>query len=372
MGLLRFLFSLSVISVHTGQFFGTTLIGGKMAVQAFFIFSGFYISLILDKKYVGENSSYKLFLTNRILRIYPTYLVILILSLLTSYLFLHFGQVSKLDIYIHNSNALNPLTLGYLVFVNLFIVGMDFVMFLGLNVTHGTFFFTNNYLTTHPLLYDFLFIPQAWTLSLEFVFYLLAPFLLKRKLRFLVVLALLSLLLRMYLYKIGLHQEPWTNRFFPTELLFFLAGIFSYRIYKWKMKKKYPIFSLIMFFLLILFTIFYSFLPGDPERGIDIMQLTYFGLLFIGIPFVFQLTKTSRVDRIFGLFSYPMYICHQFVMDVLANLHQKQSELFTIITITTILFLSLLLILFIEGPVNRYRQGRLVVRKTRRKLSLLS
>lgn len=66
MGILRLLLAISVIIAHTESVFGVRLVGGVIAVQAFYIISGFYMAMILTEKYIGKNS-YKLFITNRLL-----------------------------------------------------------------------------------------------------------------------------------------------------------------------------------------------------------------------------------------------------------------------------------------------------------------
>jgi len=126
MGLLRLLFAISVLTAHAGPLFGSHLIGGKMAVQSFFMLSGFYMALILSKRYVGKKSSYKLFLTSRFLRIYPTYWVVLVLSFLFAGIFFMQGTASTVRIYSQYAYAFSPLTLGYLLFSNLFIGGDGF------------------------------------------------------------------------------------------------------------------------------------------------------------------------------------------------------------------------------------------------------
>jgi len=61
MGLLRLILAISVVLAHTSYIFGFGLVGGQAAVQAFYIISGFYMALVLNEKYIGENRSYYLF-----------------------------------------------------------------------------------------------------------------------------------------------------------------------------------------------------------------------------------------------------------------------------------------------------------------------
>lgn len=361
MGLLRLLFAVSVLSAHTGPLFGLSLIGGKIAVQAFFIFSGFYMALILNEKYIKKRKSFKLFITNRILRIYPTYLIVLLATVIISYIFFIQGSSSKFDLYKQFQIPANPFLLMYLVFINCFILGMDTVMFLGLNVIHHSVFFTNDYLGLQPQLYDFLFVPQAWTLSLEFMFYCMAPFLVKRKTWVILMIIGLSILLRIYLYFLGLHREPWTNRFFPTELPFFLVGILAYRVYSSIKKKNIHLLPRASYIILIIFTIIYSFIPVSFGNYFDSLQWGYLGTLLLSIPFIFQLTRKSYVDRIFGMLSYPVYISHIFVSDLLVHFGQGSAKLFSLETVLLTLLVSAMLIIFIENPINKYRQRKLIV-----------
>ena len=78
MGTLRTLFALAVVFTHTSGHF---LIGGKNAVQLFYMISGFLISYILveRKVYVDVKSFY----INRYLRIFPIYAVIATLTFIT-------------------------------------------------------------------------------------------------------------------------------------------------------------------------------------------------------------------------------------------------------------------------------------------------
>jgi peptidoglycan/LPS O-acetylase OafA/YrhL len=56
-----------------------SILPGLVAVQVFFIISGFYMSLILKEKYKTNTI---LFYTNRLFRPFPTYLLVLVLSVI--------------------------------------------------------------------------------------------------------------------------------------------------------------------------------------------------------------------------------------------------------------------------------------------------
>src|SRR5689334_14401820 len=76
MGLVRLLLALAVVLSHTptAEFH---FIGGGLAVQAFFIVSGFYMALVLDGKYADARTFY----SNRLLRLAPAYFVVLVVGL---------------------------------------------------------------------------------------------------------------------------------------------------------------------------------------------------------------------------------------------------------------------------------------------------
>ena len=79
MGLLRLLLALSVVLYHAGLIGGYNIANQIIAVNAFFVISGFYMSLVLSTKYNFPNS-YSLFVSNRLLRIYPIYWLVLLMT----------------------------------------------------------------------------------------------------------------------------------------------------------------------------------------------------------------------------------------------------------------------------------------------------
>jgi peptidoglycan/LPS O-acetylase OafA/YrhL len=193
------------------------------------------MALILNEKYIGENNSYKLFITNRLLKLYPIYFIVILLTIFASiaaYIFSSGHNLGRMQVYAENYDAMNLSTLSYLFISNLTMLFQDIVMFLGLNTETGNLFFTSDFTQAEPQLFRFLLVPQAWTISIEMTFYLIAPFIVRRKLRFILILLFLSLILRLFLYQSGFKNDPWTFRFFPTELALFLIGIAGYHFYK--------------------------------------------------------------------------------------------------------------------------------------------
>ena len=144
MGLLRFLLALTVVLGHSSSIFGFELVGGALAVQAFYIISGFYMTLILNEKYVGINGSYKLFMSNRLLRLFPIYWTVLLLTILFSVFISIYTNGNDLGSFTYYAEYWHVMGFGsfvYFVFTNLFLFLQDTVMFLSLDTTNGNLFY---------------------------------------------------------------------------------------------------------------------------------------------------------------------------------------------------------------------------------------
>lgn len=359
MGLIRILLSISIVIAHTSAIFGINLVGGQIAVESFFIISGFYMSLILNEKYIGFNNSYKLYLTNRLLRLYPIYWAVIILVIVRTIILFLFNNLvtGSLGEFIKYYNQMNFPALLYLGFTNVFLVGQDAVMFLGLNIHSGNLYFTSDFTITNPRLYSFLFVPQAWTIGVEIIFYLIAPLIVRQNIKFIFVFILLSLGIRIFLIQNGLNKDPWTYRFFPAELLFFLLGSCSYKMYTKIKELHYEKFKLYLITsVFILFTIFYNNIRVPYE------QCIYFIIFSFSLPFIFILTKNGKWDGKLGELSYPIYISHLFILSLIADKgiikHLGTGLVVLIITI----FFSILLNYLISKPIEKIRQQRVLKR----------
>src|SRR5205823_6599909 len=116
--------------------------------------------------------------------------------------------------------ALDWWSAALLVGTQIIMWGQDFYLFL--TIKGGSLAFLSNFTTDPHPLYLLLLIPQGWTLGLEFSFYILAPFIVRRSFRTVALILAASLLLRLSLqFWFGYSGDPWSYRFFPSELALF-------------------------------------------------------------------------------------------------------------------------------------------------------
>lgn len=340
MGSLRLFLALAVALSHFGLPLGVPT--SDVAVQSFYVISGFYMALVLNEKY-GANS-YWLFISNRALRLWPAYFVVLVLSLAAAD---NWKPILSLD----------WLSLVYFIASQVLIVGQELYFFLLVN--HGTLTSTIHPAGTPGLLFTFAPIPQAWTLALEFYFYLLAPLIVRRGPGVIAAILVLSLLQRLALqWAFGFRGDPWTYRFFPSEIALFLAGSLGYYAHSacnGAQRRK-----VLMMLLMVAGSLFCCLALSKWDGISRFASLSFLGAVIVGVPRLFELTRSIAWDRYLGELSYPLYICHyMFGWLLLPD---------TVFGIYSALFLSLaasvLLYHVVDRPIDKWRQGRF--EKTRR------
>ncbi len=345
--------AIAVVLTHAGAIFGYKYLDGVMAVQSFFIISGFYMTMILNEKY-NFRGAYKMFLSNRILRLFPTYLLILLLTFLVGCIFSDLQPVqdfkagfAKLDLFAQI----------YMVVINLTLVGQDTALFFAAN-PDGSLYFVKNFQEASMPLYPFLLCPPAWTLSLELIFYALAPFIVRKKLPLILVLMALSMALRIIIYSNGMFHDPWVYRFFPNELFFFLAGYIAYKIYK-NIGTKAPLVpGRPLLVVIILFTLAFNYIPGPYL----VKQYLYYGLFTLSVPYIFNYTKNFKMDRYIGELSYPVYLSHVFIIYFCIPAITEPlglQKLNSILAVILSVIFSILLIKLLIQPIDNYRARRI-------------
>lgn len=176
MGLIRFLLACFVVIFHASPEWSHLPMNGDLSVQCFYVISGFYMALILNEKYTNQKSNW-LFYSNRALKIYPVYFLILLILIVWA-AFVHYkGYPGTFDFY-YDYWPLPLSTLTYFIFVNLFLIGLDTVFYFGIK-DRGHLFLTRNINAQQPYVVQFAFNPYVWTIGVDIItpFYTNGPLL---------------------------------------------------------------------------------------------------------------------------------------------------------------------------------------------------
>lgn len=347
MGLLRLVLALSVLMTHAFINQSNFLFTSKGAVISFFIISGFYMALILDKKY----SSIKNFYKSRFLRIYPIYLISLLTILSFGMLktFLNIGSSDNAILHYFNYASEHRGISSFIEFVNFLLRNLTLII-------NKDYFFQSSNLAP-----GYLIVNQAWSLQVELIFYLLAPFIISLRNKFIYLVAIYASALVFIMIPNKLTAETSLTFLFLNYLIYFLLGIISYRyIYKIIEHKNLTHTERLIFFITMLFIAIYYFLPFKIADYHFPSNLIFFIPFLISVPFIFRYTKNNKYDRFLGELSYPVFITHMIFAKILFSYSTSLPSFlnFIIILIPTIIF-SLVLIKFVQNPIDNFRHKRL-------------
>src|SRR3990167_1412159 len=345
MGLIRTLLALAVVLGHAQAAY--VMVGGRNAVQMFYVISGFLISYVLVER--RAYASPWVFYANRYLRLYPIYLVVGLLTLLGCAMSL---RPEFFEVY---QQAPWPAAL-WLFVSNLLIVGQDWLMFAG--VKANQLVFAVDFKISDVPLWKGLLAPQAWTLGVELSFYLVAPFIVRR-LAWLWCLLVTSIALRAALIRQGLGMnDPWDYRFFPTELALFMMGALTHKVLR-PLYARYLERDVLAHLswgalgVMLLAVVVYPYVPMDHL----LKSALLFALLLPCMPLLFVLQSSSKIDRTIGELSYPIYICHWLVIEVCTKLFagRPKEGAFLACVIGGSLLCAYVLNRWVGEPVERWR-----------------
>jgi peptidoglycan/LPS O-acetylase OafA/YrhL len=210
----------------------------------------------------------------------------------------------------------------------------------------------------HPLI-GLLAIPPAWTLGVEMWFYLLAPFIVRRSATTIAAVLFASLALRLWLqFQFGLHGDPWSYRFFPSELAIFLIGALAYRVYRAPSDAVRP--HIVALHAAACVCVAAALLINRWHGMTRLASVVLLLAIFFAIPLLFRVTSRNALDRVLGELSYPVYIVHFTIImaiDHLLGLHSGILRGLAIMSI--VLLLSAALYYGVDRPVDAWRQRRL-------------
>lgn len=348
-GTYRLVLAIFVVVTHIGH---VEVIAG-LAVWAFFMLSGFLITGVLNTKYGFNVSGLSGFAFSRILRLYPTYWVIVLFGF-----FITTNYRVEIDPALVNS-AFQPLTDFREWFSGLFIMGHTIA---GLGRV------------------DRAFVPPIWAVDVELCMYVISCVIVSRtrsaaRMTFLVCFCLFPLLwlgtkilINMGEINIGVQL---IYSFLPAALLPYSIGSFLWFIRDELVKVNPSKVSLA--FGMVSAVVFSLFLCRFSVTITYIISLCYFGYMTIALSKLKMSPSMKRLDDLLGHMSYPMYLSHYLcayvVIVVSARLGilehiaiQDKNDMylfnimgFFIVTMVTSMF-SLLIAMLLEQPFNKIRQ----------------
>jgi hypothetical protein len=352
--IVRFFAAFVVFMMHGGmvflndpampQFVKNIISHGGEGVTIFFVLSGYILAYNYKRKILESAFNFKDYLTNRFARIYPMYLVALIVGI--PFMIAHARFLG-----VHY----NPAYLLIDSICRLFLL-------------HAW----NPYFNTHPH-----WLTQGWTLSVELLFYLSFPFLvnfIERWKKYIWIIwstaIVLSWLPRMLLVvKFGDASTDWVQQFPLLRLPEFITGICSYYIFEASRSKSRLLLILkYVSVLAILLILSQSYWYAKSAMTAILVLAT--SSLMIGQSVNHRKGGTNSVQKLFvflGEASYSMYLIHGFFIVLVFKfmgkvLHSNAEDSYLAFAISLILTLAgaALCYLYIEVPSRIWLRSRLV------------
>ena len=368
MGVLRLLLALLVVYVHCRSPFGPLGVSAENAVQIFFMISGFYMTLVLREKYALPGGlGVRAFYVNRGLRLLPAYFLVaaatLFLCLFSKPLLgWEMPPAAALRAW-HEAGWLEWPALLWLGVTQLSMAGLETFNFFSLPAIDAA----APGASAGPQPWELLLVPQAWSLSLELYFYLLAPVLVTRRPGIVLGLLLASFALRLALWQFaGLYGGPWSYRFFPAELMFFLLGALAYHAYAgwtdtgspqpgqaaaWQ---RFWLRGLLAALAAAAVLISRSGQPFSPGHVIAPLVTA---LAFLALPMLFLKTRKMRTDHLLGELSYPVYIVHFLIIWMVGQeSYPAGAGQFVLVAALTLLA-AYGLYRYVDLPIDRWRHA---------------
>jgi peptidoglycan/LPS O-acetylase OafA/YrhL len=150
---------------------------------------------------------------------------------------------------------------------------------------------------------------------------------------------------------LGLGNDPWNYRFFPSELAFFMAGSVGYKAYA-NFSPQLAAFVtnkgwLVWLFWLSILT--YSRLPGDAV----VRSACFLAVTPIMVPLLFAAFSKNGWDRAIGELSYPLYLLHMWVLYLFDPI--RHSHFYSLLCLVVGLASAYLFYWLIERQLELYR-----------------
>ncbi len=344
MGLIRIALALAVLFSHMPAW-GIKFLGGALAVQCFFIISGFYMALVLEGKY----SSTRLFYSNRALRLIPSYFAVVLASAVFVFAL---GGDEPFGPKMFERIYQQPGVAALMLFENMFLVGQELLFWFSVDLDGALVFDPSGPLPVNETVvaWQGLLVPQAWSISMELMFYAIAPFVLRWRWQGIAALAAASVALRFAGLLLPVDYLLWQGRLFPTALFLFLAGALAFRALPLAERApRWVGWAAIAVLLAWMGAFLHVGLPMPESRWLMYASVT------VATPLIFTATRRLAWDKWIGNLSYPFYIVHLLVLFVLGR-YLPDAAIWIPVALT--FALSAALMVLVDVPVDRWRQRR--------------
>jgi peptidoglycan/LPS O-acetylase OafA/YrhL len=306
---------------------------GSEFVILFFLLSGFSIAHSLRND-TGNFSFYK----RRLVRLYPPYLLGILWSFVVIFLvwaFVPYVYYNEAEGFISIKEVFEKISYFPTLLSNLFYMPKD------------------NHLTH-----------QYWSLPFEVIFYLLAPWMV-RKFRFFGTAMLFLYIAGWLIYGKAYHNPDHTNTLFQFSIeygIYFIVGIMFYKykdklIKSFKLSKPVAVISILALFEVMVLSKGYMF-GGEHNKFTGIMTVAFtYLLLFSALKYSFRIKWLEKI----GDYSYTLYVTHWatiFGVKIIAvklgfNYYYIHNLYFWYIGIPICLVTSYVLYLLVEKPSNQ-------------------
>ena len=316
---------------------------GTVAVQFFFILSGFIFFMFYRERILEGVINFKNFIILRLTRLYPLHLLTLFLVLAIQF----FYNQNYFEYFIYKNNDLENFIAHFLLIQEWGLIGQ-----------------TASY--NGP----------SWSISVEFflyiVFFLISIFFIKN-----IVQSLITIIFSLLIY---IFLQPVLNNLILGLLLFYIGGFtfFFYTYLKKFYKKKFFILVLIIIDIIVFGRFLNeSFLNFQNSIEFLIGNKLFILLFFIKFPLliinlsILQLYKKNlgKNIKLLGDISYTIYLVHFPIQLLFALVIKKMliidfnSPFFFLIYISTVFLASILIYKFFELPLKDYLRGKLIEKK---------
>jgi len=282
LGYLRFALAVLVSFNHLWVVYGV----GRLAVFSFYVISGYLMTAIIRETYGTTAKGLARYATNRLLRIYPTYLIVFF----TAAAF--FSLFDRPELLKFDSNISTPGTMIDWI-KNSTLMGLDF--------------YSKNRT-----------VPPSWTLFVELFYYALIPLLLLISPRTFIVWLLVAAGYHIYLVAGANPSDPsiaWEARYGTIAAggLGFAIGACA-RLYLPDALKSKAVFlaCLGVFCSGYLLSAYWAYTGMRPEIQRVLSTIGYYGVMFSAAPLIDYLARLPKnhLSEIFGEYSYPFYLVH--------------------------------------------------------------